>query len=621
MKERFDLPRAASYALFMSQRPGRLVGLLLACVALAGCPKSPPVEVADPPSDDSGNEPLPPAVPAEVETEIQEPREGHDPSARSPILDVMVEENKRWSEALAEQAKPAYYVAYEIVEVRRAVIEAEGGGLVTDQDQTSRALDVEVRVGSPKLDNTHPLRDDQTAAFVNAARLGKVPFGTDPKAIRHHLWLETDRRYRAAKDVYAAVLHEQRVSSSEPSAPDFVHEKGEVFIQPEKELELDKEHWIERLRGCSEKAARGVATRARCQAIFERTTTWYVNSDGAELQMSDTNARLAVSVGVKADDGMPLSRLEQRFAPTPAALPDDDQLAGMIDKVTDDLEGLHEAPVVDPYVGPAILEGRAAAVFFHEVFGHRVEGHRQKRETSGQTFTDKVGKQIMPAWLSVYDDPRVTRLNGHPLNGFYRYDDEGVRAQRAALVEGGTLEGFLQGRQPIDGHPRSNGHGRKQPGHLPIVSRQGNLVVETKRSVTEEELLQQLIGEIKRQDKPYGMVFTDISGGFTNTSRVLPQSFKVQPVMAYRVYPDGRKELVRGVDIVGLPLTALASIKSAARPMETFNGMCGAESGWVPVSASAPSLLLEELEVERGFKPDNKSPVLAPPSVAQGGSR
>jgi predicted Zn-dependent protease len=284
----------------------------------------------------------------------------------------------------------------------------------------------------------------------------------------------------------------------------------------------------------------------------------------------------------------------------------------MIAKVTDELDALHKAPVVDPYVGPAILEGRAAAVFFHEVFGHRIEGHRQKDPNFGKTFTSEVGNKIMPEWLSVYDDPTIQALNGVEVNGFYRFDDEGVRAQRATLVENGVFKGFVLGRTPLEGFPKSNGHGRRAAG-LPPVSRQGNLVVEASRSVTRDELRQRLIAELKRQNKPFGMIFTDISGGFTNTSKFGAQAFKVIPTMAYRLYPDGRTELVRGVDIVGTPLTVLASIRAAARPVEIFNGMCGAESGWVPVSASAPSLLLEKIEVERGFEPTNSPPVLDPP--------
>jgi predicted Zn-dependent protease len=174
------------------------------------------------------------------------------------------------------------------------------------------------------------------------------------------------------------------------------------------------------------------------------------------------------------------------------------------------------------------------------------------------------------------------------------------------------------GRNPIPGFEQSNGHGRKEPGNV-AVARQGNLVVETERSVTKQELFQELLAEIKRQKKPYGFIFTDIAGGFTNTTRVSFQGFKVNPTMTYRVYPDGRKEVVRGVDISGLPLTALGNIINAARPVETFNGVCGAESGWVPVSASAPSLLLSALELDRSFSPNERGPELPPPAIRNHG--
>jgi len=313
---------------------------------------------------------------------------------------------------------------------------------------------------------------------------------------------------------------------------------------------------------------------------------------------------------------MNLSRLEQRFGRTPADLPPDSVIDKMLATVTGDLDALHDAPLADPYVGPAILEGRAAGVFFHEVFGHRIEGHRQKDLTSGQTFASYIGKIIAPDWLSVYDDPEIVTLNGVQLNGFYRYDDEAVPARRVSLIDSGKLVGFLMGRNPIPGFGHSNGHGRRSPGQSP-VARQGNLVVEVAKSVPRTELERLLLDEIKRQNRPYGMIFTDISGGFTNTSAFAPQAFKVNPVMAYRLYPDGRRELVRGIDISGTPLVALQSIRAASREIETFNGVCGAESGWVPVSASAPSLLLERIEVEKGFVPPDRPPVLQPPAIAQ----
>ena len=562
-----------------------------------------------------------PEIAAVVDKVHVDPQADHDPGARSPLLDIMAAENKRWLDVLEKRGDDsAYYIAYQIQDIRGVVIEAEGGALLTDQDESDRYLDTEVRVGTAKLDNTRTLTDPQENAFNRPMiRVGVVPMGTDQLAISNALWLDTDRRYREAKLAFAMVKLDIQGLASAKKTPDFVTEKAETYIQKLATLTYDKAAWVKRVRTCSERANKGVATRGSCRVDFEETTTYFVNSEGSAIQLSWTTAQFSVSVGVKADDGMQLRRGEQRFARVPENLPSDAEIDQMIDVVTADLDALHKAPVVDPYIGPAILEGRAAGVFFHEVFGHRMEGHRQTDDTSGKTFSSQIGKVVMPEWLTVYDDPTLTTINGIPLNGFYHYDDEGVRAQRASMVEKGVLEGFIQGRNPIDGFPNSNGHGRKQFGR-PSVSRQGNLVVESARSIPKTELEEALIAEINRQNKPFGMIFTDISGGFTLTSVFTPQAFKVNPVLAYRLYPDGRRELVRGVDIVGTPLSALASIMAASREVETFNGVCGAESGWVPVSASAPSLLIKSLEIERGFAGFDRPPVLDAPSI-QGGAQ
>ena len=555
-------------------------------------------------------------IPARIETTSSQPMDGDSPALASPILDAMTSENQRSMAALKNGPTPAYYLSYQVVEQRLVTLEAEGGAMVTDSDETDRNLDLDVRVGSPTLDNTRALSSDENGLNAPLTRRGLIPFSDDPGAIEHHLWLETDRRYREAVQALSYVQQDQATLSRRDAPPDFSADTAQVYIEKPAELTFDKAAWSERLKSCSSKALRGNATRATCSATFQRNTVWFVNSEGSKLQLSWTSAQLNVSVGVKADDGMNLSRLEQRFGKSPSDLPPDSEVDKMIATVTNDLDALHDAPLADPYVGPAILEGRAAGVFFHEVFGHRIEGHRQKDETSGQTFAASIGKEIAPSWLSVYDDPTLLTLNGIQLNGFYRFDDEGVRARHVPLIDHGKLVGFLMGRNPIKGFPTSNGHGRKSPG-LPPVARQGNLVVEADKTVTRDDLEKQLIMEIKKQGRPYGMVFTDISGGFTNTSAFAPQAFKVEPVMAFRLYPDGHRQLVRGVDIGGTPLVALQSIRAASREIETFNGVCGAESGWVPVSASAPSLLLEKLEIEKSFLPPDRPPVLIAPAIRQ----
>ncbi len=589
---------------------GLAATVLLSGLLLAGCPKpssTPTPEIAD--------KPVVPAVPVEVNAELIEPLDGHDPSAASPLLGIMAKENARWMKTFKASPAPAYFLAYTIHDKQVIALGAEAGALTVDANETHRALNVEVRVGSPKIDNRHPIQDPQIARFTGFQHLGIVPKGEDPKAISHHLWLETDKRFREAALTTRIVMTEAQIGGAKELPPDFSHEKAETFIQPIASLDWNRGDWEQRMRDCSKGAMKGVATRGSCRVYAEVNTVYYVNSEGSTIQKSWTTARLELNVGVKADDGMPLSRLEQRFAPTVSGLPDVEEQNRLLGVITKDLDDLHKAPIVTPWAGPIILEGRATAVFFHEIFGHRIEGHRQKNPTFGKTFTEKIGKRIMPEWLTVYDDPRIRKLNGIYLNGFFHFDDEGVRAQHVSLVDKGVLKGFVMGRSPIEGFSSSNGHGRAEAG-LPPVARQGNLVAEASESVDKEELYKALIAEAKAQGKEFGMVISDISGGYTNTSTRSAQVFKVQPTMSYRVYLDGRKELVRGVDLSGLPLSVLDSVVAAGRPLETFNGMCGAESGWVPVSASAPSLLVKTLEVERGFEPNNSDPVLPPPSIS-----
>jgi len=593
---------------------GVLAGLAACSGATTGRVSQPPPPLGGPATADLKVDL--PTIPSKIEVTTSTPTDGNAPDKRSPILDVLKAENEREMAALKRQKEPAHYLGYQLVEQRIVNLESEGGALVADSDDTVRNLDVEVRVGKPELDNSRALADDSNGLNAPLVRRGIVPFGDDKEALANAVWLETDRRYREAVSALGYVRQDQATLKVRATAPDFSQETAEIHIEAPSKLEFNKAEWVERLRRCSAKALKGQATRGTCNVVFQQGTAYLVNSEGSQIQTSWTNAQLSVSVGVKADDGMNLSRLEQRFGRTPGDLPPDSVIDKMLATVTGDLDALHDAPLADPYVGPAILEGRAAGVFFHEVFGHRIEGHRQKDLTSGQTFASYVGKDIAPDWLSVYDDPEIVTLNGVQLNGFYRYDDEAVHARRVSLIDHGKLVGFLMGRNPIPGFGHSNGHGRRSPGQSP-VARQGNLVVEVAKSVPRADLEKLLIEEIKKQNRPYGMIFTDISGGFTNTSAFAPQAFKVNPVMAYRLYPDGRRELVRGIDISGTPLVALQSIRAASREIETFNGVCGAESGWVPVSASAPSLLLEKIEVEKGFVPPDRPPLLQPPAIRQ----
>jgi len=281
------------------------------------------------------------------------------------------------------------------------------------------------------------------------------------------------------------------------------------------------------------------------------------------------------------------------------------------------MDALRKAPPAEPFVGPAILSGRASAVLFHEILGHRIEGLRQKDESDARTFANKIGTRIMPSFLSVVDDPTIKILHGTKLVGNYAFDDEGIPAQRVEIVKDGLLRGFLLSRSPVKGFAHSNGHGRSSPGWNP-VARQGNLIVEVdpSKQVSQAKLRTLLVKEVRKQHKQYGLLFEELSGGETRTSALGPQAVSLFPLIVYRVYADGRPdELIRGVDLVGTPLSLLERIMAAGTDIATFNGRCGAESGDVPVSATAPSLLLQSIEVQRKAKSLRKEPILPAPAA------
>ena len=529
------------------------------------------------------------------------------------LLDTMAQELNRNFGALKQKADPApYFISYEITEIAYRSVAATLGALTANNGGATRTLDVSVRVGSPQLDNYRRVPGDR----------GQVTSGTlisaddNPNAIKHRLWLETDRAYRTAAERLIRIKTNTQVKvAAQDDSGDFSTEKRAVSEEDVPPLTFDAGDWAARIRKLSDRFRNypGVLT-SQVAVSAETDTRYFVNTEGTRIRHGRGYARIAISASAKAADGEDLGTFETFEAVEPDGLPDDKAILAAIDRVATDLTNLLHAPEAEPFVGPAIFSGRAAGVFFHEIFGHRVEGHRQKDESEGQTFTRSIGTKVLPDFLSVVFDPTRRQVNGIDLNGWYDYDDEGVKAQKVTAVDHGVLKTFLMSRSPVKGFSQSNGHGRRQPG-LEVVSRQSNLIVESSNAVSDAKLREMLIAEVKRQNKPYGLYFQDITGGFTTTARAGLQAFKVIPVIVYRVYPDGRPdELVRGADIVGTPLASFAKILATGNKPEVFNGYCGAESGSVPVSAVSPSILVSEIEIEKKAKSNNRPPLLPPPT-------
>ena len=487
------------------------------------------------------------------------------------------------------------------------------GGILSSNRVRRRTADVSMRIGALALDNTHDV--DRRSGLSS----GQLPVRDDPDAIARVLWKLTYEQYLQAQQSYTNVKTKTAVrAKDEDDSPDFSEEKPSTYSEetPSPPIPQQRiwEDWARRYSAFFRPYP--YLQQSGVLIIAQKARNYLVSTEGTKIVTEETMCRVMIEAETLADDGMLLMRVETFQFSDPAKPPSETEVATRAQKMAEDLRALRNAPLAEPYNGPAMLSGRAAAVFFHEVLGHRIEGQRQRGREEGQTFTKKINEKILPEFLSVTDDPTLRTLAGTELSGWYRYDDEGIPAARVEVVKDGILKNFLMGRLPVKNFSQSNGHGRAQAGLMP-VGRQGNLIVTSTKSIPDAELRSHFIEEIKKHGKPYGLYFEDIQGGFTLTSRALPQAFQVLPVMVWRVYADGRPdELVRGVDIVGTPLTVLAGIVATGQTTSVFNGICGAESGSIPVSAAAPSMLFSEIEVQKRKYGDTRPPILPPPPGA-----
>jgi TldD protein len=535
-----------------------------------------------------------------------------------PVLQALRAEMQRTLQEFKKEPHPPYFLGYAVTEVRSITFSASFGDITFDDANVQRTLDIDLRVGSYQTDNTRQLRGSNFEQPA-LARGTQFPIGNDIPALRSALWLATDRQYKSAVERYVKVVSNQAVKVKEEDASaDFSQSTPVQAIEQLPVFTFDSLAWKNRLKRLSRLFTLDPAIyQGEVFLRAEITTRWFVNSEGTTLQTGDTYIRVFAQGMTKADDGMTLPLYRSYFAFTPEGLPSEQAMAQDITTVVGLLSKLRTAPLIETFSGPAILSGEAAGVFFHEIFGHRIEGHRQKDVRSSQTFKNLVGEKILPDFVDVVFDPSVKTMNGRDVVGYYRYDDEGVPGQKVTAVKDGAFLQFLMSRSPIERFTQSNGHGRRQSG-FGVVARQSNLMVQARHQVPFDSLRILLRTECKKQGKEFGLYFVEISGGFTFTQRTLPNAFNVQPLLVYKIFADGRPdELVRGVDLIGTPLTTFKQIQAAANDLGIFNGVCGAESGGVPVSASSPSLLVSVIEAQKKAKSQAKPPILPSPIPAQ----
>lgn len=535
------------------------------------------------------------------------------------LLQLLKEELNYNLQELKKQELPPYYMNFRVIDERNVTIKTSFGAVMGVLEQKSRQFIPQIRIGNMELDNfknnAMGTWKDQSGNYP-AAFLPIEDNGAE-NAVRQAIWAEVLKRYGFAVNSYEATKAQSSVKvEDEDKAPCFSSAPVETYYEapiPADKQQVNIADWEKRLKEISAVfKSSPLLLSGDASLSYKVQRTFLIDSEGSEVVQNRTYARIIVTARMKADDGMELPLNLSYFAYKLEDLPFNEKMVADAQDVVKRLTALRDAPVANPYTGPALLSGPASGVFFHEIFGHRIEGHRMK--SGGQTFKKMVGEQVLPTDFQVYCDPTLREYAGEDLNGHYVYDDQGVKARRVDVVQDGILREFLMSRVPLDGFPRSNGHGRTAGGGDP-VSRQSNLVVETKQPKTEAELRAMLIREAKRQGKEYGYYFKEVTSGFTYTGEGGSlNSFNVTPLEVYRIYVDGRPdELVRGVDLIGTPLSMFSNIICAGDNPNVFTGMCGAESGWVPVTASSPMILVNKIETQRRAKSQDIPPFLQAP--------
>lgn len=520
-----------------------------------------------------------------------------------------------------------YFISYTLRDAESFEVVGKLGAVFGKSHDRHRVLHVEVRVGGYELDNTSADGSDQDADLsISLSEVSKdapLDDSANMDALRGALWLLTDQKYKAALAAYARKrARGVRDVDPEDRAASFSREPVQRQVEAAPSFPVVDADMAQAVRLAGERLKQSPVLDGEVKMTADRQTRYFISSEGAEVVEHRVLFNAHLSAQARAKDGMLLTNERDFFGRTPADLPPPQRLAEVADELVRDLTQLVAAPVLDPYNGPAILMEEAAGVFFHETVGHRLEGERQLSEQEGRTFKGQLGRRVLPEFLTVIDDPTLARsplgvanvgATPIPLNGFYRFDDEGVPAQPVKLIRSGILRDYLKSRTPVPGSLRSNGHGRAEGTNDPI-GRMANLLVQSDKRVPMAQLKAQLLAEVQRQGKPYGLIIRDILGGSTNTANFGTQSFRGQPTMVYRVdAKTGEETLVRGVEMVGTPLSSVAKIATTSDTLGVFNGYCGAESGMVPVSTVAPAVLFTEIELQRVQHASERPPLLPAP--------
>lgn len=547
----------------------------------------------------------------------------HTPAEMTVIAGYLKDELSRSMRLLRRPGHPRlYFLSYLLRNERRESVRARLGAIVDHHVEARSHVFADVRVGSYRYDQVAQGGLGDNDVEDESVRYIDMPAEASEDAYKIALWRLTEARYReAAEQYYERKSEELHYVDEARRLPSRVKARGEKAGKLARFAELDVERFTRTLR----KASALLKSSPEIQVSELELTAWhrqqrFVSSEGADIAEQRAIFHLHATFWMLAPGGHRIEQEVSFVTCDPAELPDEKGIVKLVHGRIDLLRALARAPHLPSFSGPVLLAPVPAGLFFHEVIGHRLEGSRLLSSDEGATFANLRGKRIAPPFVDIADDPTVARFMNRSLIGSFRYDDEGRRAKRAELVEGGVLRNFLTSTAPVPGQKELNGHARSSRHERPI-SRMGNLFVTSKKPLSKEALWDRFLEEIRRKKAPYGIFVRETLGGETDTRSYDFQAFKGEIMCAERVTPDGKRELCRGVDFVGTPLSALDSLVALGDDVTVDNAYCGAESGMIPVSTIAPSALMAGLELQSKDRQRFAPFALPPPKIGKLGRR
>ncbi|MBK8256681.1 MAG: hypothetical protein IPK82_28920 [Polyangiaceae bacterium] len=543
----------------------------------------------------------------------------HVPANMNTIRRFLAEEIDRSMRLLKRPGHPRVVsLSYLFRNERRESVIARLGAIASHSFDARSSVFADVRVGTRRYDQVSHGGLGDNSPEDESCRYIEMPNECNEDAFKVALWRLTEARYREAAEQYyerkSDALHYVDEAKKLPSRTRVEPVNAGKFTRF---ADLDAEQWRHTLK----KASAMLKDSPEIQVSEMELSAWhrqqiFVSSEGSTIASQHAIFDFHATFWMLAPGGY---RMEQEIGSVTAdmaELPNEHDIVRMVRERIELLKRVAKAPHLTAFSGPVLLAPVPAGLFFHEVIGHRLEGSRLLSSEEGATFANLRGKPVAPQFVDIVDDPTLTHYRGRSLIGTFQYDDEGSRAKRAHLVDGGVLKHFLTTSAPIPGQNELNGHARNSRFERPI-SRMGNLVVTSRSPLSNDELWERFLEEIRRKKAPYGIFVRETMGGETDTRSYDFQAFKGEIQHVERVLPSGRRELCRGVDFIGTPLSALDSLVALGDDVTVDNAYCGAESGMIPVSTICPSALMANLELQSKDRQRFAPFALPPPPIGK----